>query len=212
MATKDRTSLKGLDGLLAAAAVTLPGEVGEHSVPALLDAARRRADALQADVPEYRHRMNRKLFSMGVPTLALYRTLRDDAGLEQEPALALVDRALTRMYERLLASPVKRAVASGVFRLRVVREGIMRAAEGLDEPDGFSMRRVPSPGAMLAFDVERCPLSEFFARQGASEVGPLICKLDDAIAGILSGVTLERTGTIAAGAKRCDFRYRRTPG
>ena len=33
--------------------------------------------------------------------------------------------------------------------------------------------------------------------------------LDDLIAGYMDGVTLERGGTIAGGASRCDFRYRR---
>ncbi|MEM9454241.1 MAG: L-2-amino-thiazoline-4-carboxylic acid hydrolase [Myxococcota bacterium] len=211
MRADDRSFRKNVEDLLAAAAEIWPGQVGVHSVPVLLDTACRRVTQLRAGAPEHRRRMNRKLFSMGIPTLALYRTLRQDAGFDQEPALELLDRTLHQVYERRLASPVLRKVASGAFRLRVVREGIMRAAESLDEPEGFSMRRVPSPGTLLAFDVERCPLAEFFARHGAPEVGPLICKIDDLVTDALSGVTLERTGTIAAGASRCDFRYRRTP-
>ena len=210
MPADDRSFRKNVEDLLGAAAEVWPGQVGEHSVPVLLDSACRLITELRAGAPDFRRRMNRKLFSMGIPTLALYRALRRDAGLDQEAALGLLDRTLHRVYERRLASPVLRKVASGAFRLRVVRQGIMRAAEGLDEPEGFSMRRVSSPGTLLAFDVERCPLAEFFARHGAPEVGPLICKLDDLVTDALAGVTLERTGTIAAGASRCDFRYRRS--
>ena len=210
MATPDSISRKSLDRLLAAAAHTLEGQVDGLPVPPLLAASRRRAARLLAGAPDFRRRMNRKLFAMGIPTLALYRTLREDAGLDQERALTLVDDALTHLYQGLIASPIKRTVAGQLFRLPVVRNGIMRAAEGLDEPGGFAMHRVTDADAVLAFDVQRCPLSDFFARQGAPEVGPLICKLDDVIVDVLPGVTLERTGTIAAGASRCDFRYRRS--
>lgn len=210
MATEDRLSRKTLDGVIESATHVLPDEVAAASVPALLDATRRRNAELLADAPGYRRRMNRKLFALGVPALALYRTLREDAELPRDQAVALVDRTLIRMYERRLSSPVLRTVASGAFRLKVLRDGIMRAAENLDEPEGFSMRRVPSSDALLAFDVERCPLAKFFAEHEAPEVGPLICKLDDQLAEMLTGVTLERTGTIAAGASRCDFRYRRS--
>jgi hypothetical protein len=155
--------------------------------------------------------MNRELFALGVPVLALYRTLREDAGLPQASAVALVDELLQLAYRRRLASPVRRKLASGAFRLPVLRHVIARAAERSREPGGFVMRRVArAPGELLALDVERCPLAELFAREGAPEVGPLVCKLDDVMVEMLDGVELRRTGTIAAGAKRCDFRYRRS--
>jgi hypothetical protein len=199
-----------LERLLKDAGDVLEGRTGTCSLAEVRTGALRRASELAERAPQFRRKMNRELFALGVPTLALYRTLRDDAGLEQAPAVALVDELLQVAYRRRLVSPVLRTLAGGAFRrLPVLRNTIARMAERSREPGGFVMRKLePGPGELLALDVERCPLAELFAREGAPEVGPLICKLDDVMVEAL-GVELQRTGTIAAGATRCDFRYRR---
>jgi L-2-amino-thiazoline-4-carboxylic acid hydrolase len=206
----DRTA-ELLDRLLCEAGEVPEGRMGGRSLAELRTGALERARELEARAPQFRRRMNRGLFELGIPALALYRTLREDAGVEQAPALVLLDQLLQLAYRRRLASPVLRTLASGAFRLPVLRNAVVRAAERSQEPGGFVMRRVrDAPGELLAFDVERCPLAELFAREGAPEVGPLICKLDDVMVEALHGVELRRTGTIAGGATRCDFRYRRS--
>ena len=200
-----------LERLLQEAGDVLAGRLGDRSLAEIRAGALRRAGELEQQAPRFRRTMNRGLFAVGVPTLALYRTLREDAGHDEATALATVDALLQAAFRRRLAPPLRRTLMSGAFRLPVVRHVVMAMAERSREPGGFEMRSVDrDPDVLLALDVDRCPLAEFFARQGTPEVGPLICRLDDVMVEAIDGVELRRTGTIAAGAARCDFRYRRS--
>lgn len=203
---------QALEQLLADAGdAVLPGRIGDRSRREIRAGALRRASELEQEAPRFRRTMSRELFALGVPVLALYRTLREDAGLAEAAAIELVDALLGAAYRRRLAPPLRRKLLRGAFRLPVLRHVVVAMAERSREPGGFEMHAVErEPGVLLALDVERCPLAEFFARQGTPEVGPLICKLDDVMVEAIDGVELRRTGTIAAGAKRCDFRYRRS--
>lgn len=67
---------------------------------------------------------------------------------------------------------------------------------------------VASPVGVVAFDCLKCPVAEFFASKSASELCvQTFCRLDFPLAETWGG-ELERKGTIAAGAERCDFRWR----
>ena len=66
---------------------------------------------------------------------------------------------------------------------------------------------VASPDGAIAFDCIKCPVAEFFASHDASELCvQTFCRLDFPLAQTWGG-RLERTGTIASGAQRCDFRW-----
>jgi ubiquinone biosynthesis protein len=70
---------------------------------------------------------------------------------------------------------------------------------------------VSSPDGVVAFDCVRCPVAEFFASQNASELCvQTFCRLDFPLAETWGG-QLERSGTIASGAERCDFRWNPQP-
>lgn len=83
----------------------------------------------------------------------------------------------------------------------------------------YEWRDVPSPDGAIAFDCLKCPVAEFFASHDASELCvQTVCRLDFPLAETWGG-QLERSGTIASGAERCDFRWHlreppssRTPG
>jgi ubiquinone biosynthesis protein len=71
----------------------------------------------------------------------------------------------------------------------------------------YQWRDVPSSDGAVAFDCLKCPVAEFFASHNASELCvQTFCRLDFPLAQTWGG-QLERTGTIASGAKRCDFRW-----
>ena len=186
------------------------GAALEARVPTLREFASTRAVELERETPPMRKRMNRGFFALGVPVLALYQVLRAQ-GVAHDSALGEIEALLRAAYAVRLSSPAMRAFAGRMFRLPIVRNAIAGAAERAREPGGFVMRRVESddPNTLLALDVEHCPLAELFARHEVPELGPLICMIDDLMAAALPGVELERTGTIAGGASRCDFRYRR---
>ncbi len=71
----------------------------------------------------------------------------------------------------------------------------------------YQWRDVPSSDGAVAFDCVKCPVAEFFASQGSSELCiQTFCRLDFPLAQTWGG-KLIRTGTIASGAERCDFRW-----
>ena len=71
----------------------------------------------------------------------------------------------------------------------------------------YEWRDVVSPDGAIGFDCLKCPVADFFASHNASELCvQTFCRLDFPLAEIWGG-KLERTGTIASGAQRCDFRW-----
>ena len=71
----------------------------------------------------------------------------------------------------------------------------------------YQWRDVASPDGAIAFDCIKCPVAEFFATHDASELCvQTFCRLDFPLAQTWGG-QLERSGTIASGAPRCDFRW-----
>ena len=72
----------------------------------------------------------------------------------------------------------------------------------------YEWRDVPSADGAIAFDCTKCPVAEFFAKHNASELCvQTFCRLDFPLAEKWGGQLL-RTGTIASGAVRCDFRWK----
>jgi ubiquinone biosynthesis protein len=70
----------------------------------------------------------------------------------------------------------------------------------------YGWRDVMSTDGSIAFDCTKCPVAEFIAKQGASELCvQTFCRLDFPLAEKWGG-HLHRTGTIASGAATCDFR------
>jgi len=78
----------------------------------------------------------------------------------------------------------------------------------------YEWRDISSTDGAIAFDCLKCPVAEFFASHNASELCvQTFCQLDFPLAETWGG-QLERKGTIASGAERCDFRWypRKPPG
>jgi hypothetical protein len=72
----------------------------------------------------------------------------------------------------------------------------------------YEWRDVPTVDGVIAFDCTKCPVAEFFGSHDASELCVQTwCRLDFPLAEKWGG-RLQRTGTIAAGAAKCDFRWR----
>ena len=57
-------------------------------------------------------------------------------------------------------------------------------------------------------DILECGICKLFARHGFSKYASLLCEVDY-ITSTRAGLQLVRTGTIANGAERCDFRFKR---
>ncbi len=79
-------------------------------------------------------------------------------------------------------------------------------------PPSYEWRDIVSSDGAIAFDCVKCPVAEFFASHDASDLCvETFCRLDFPLAEAWGG-QLKRSGTIASGAQRCDFRwYPRSP-
>jgi ubiquinone biosynthesis protein len=75
-------------------------------------------------------------------------------------------------------------------------------------PPSYGWTDVPSADGAIAFDCTKCPVAEFFDAHNNSELCVQTwCRLDFPLAEKWGG-QLQRSGTIASGAARCDFRWR----
>lgn len=79
-------------------------------------------------------------------------------------------------------------------------------------PDGFSVRVLTDKTETLSFgygiDILECGICKLYTKHGLQKYTHLLCEIDH-ITTSLAGLTMHRSGTIALGASKCDFRYER---
>lgn len=74
-------------------------------------------------------------------------------------------------------------------------------------PPSYLWQDDPSEANVVAFSCLRCPVAEYFKSKEMAEFGyNTWCQYDYQLAGLWGG-KLELTGTIAGGAKACDFKW-----
>ncbi|WP_437600158.1 L-2-amino-thiazoline-4-carboxylic acid hydrolase [Sorangium sp. So ce590] len=174
-------------------------ELGEECAAELHTRAKERYLALEATIPQFGSSMDRKLFELGPPVLAIYQALLHDLGVDREPALRLAEDMLLAFYRKQLhRSPLLGAAMDIVFRLKPARR-LRRRSMLAGEPGAFRFGR--------ASDVRECPLVTFARRHGVPEVVPMICRLDDLKVKELHGIEAHRAGTLGTGAGCRGFRY-----
>lgn len=180
--------------------------LGEAGAARLRSLAWARFYALAPEAPRFRERMNRNLFVLTVPLLALYQALRQGLGVERAEALRLAEDMLHAAYRERM-NPVLLAAMNVTYQVAPIRRVFLRRIETTQEPGGFEFEVPKDADAVIALDVRVCPIARFAEEHGAPEIVPLICRIDDLVASKLTGLRLERTGTIGTGASYCDFRY-----
>ena len=182
---------------------------GSFEAARLVGLVQARYDELYPSRPRFSSRaVQAHLEHRILPTLALYQTLRDvaptqQAALEETGTLL---RASTEQRRRLFALLGKLPDPYAAFRL--LAKPFARA--GFPE-EGWHIDWVENSDSQVAFDIrDRCPYRDTYVALGAPELAPQHCTLDDWLYEPLSRwVRFERTGTLAQGCDRCDFRYRR---
>jgi len=116
-----------------------------------------------------------------------------------ERAYDLFPRSLLRLYGRLSFTRHSlwkaRVMALESQKRRYAGDWVYSFVEGDGEEFDYGL------------DFEECGIGKFFQAQGAEEFAPSMCRLDF-IASDWLGWGLVRTGTIAEGAEKCDFRYK----
>jgi hypothetical protein len=109
------------------------------------------------------------------------------------PAPGWLVRLLIRLAGPLLLRPMRQAARESVEQRRQ-GEFVFAMVDRREDTD-------------FGFDILECAVCDAFAKQGALDVVPYICALDDKASDAL-GLGLRRSGTIALGSDRCDFRYK----
>lgn len=73
---------------------------------------------------------------------------------------------------------------------------------------GFKVSWIENSSRSLAFDVTRCLYVDLFEKYDVRDIAPIFCEIDDLwYAPLAPRIGWCRTGTIAEGADRCDFKF-----
>ena len=141
--------------------------------------------------------------------LALYRVLQP-RGLSDDEIGDLVYRVaeewvtssprwIGRVQVLLIKTPL----------LRMIFGRISRQSQQRKYPGDFVVHFVPGDGRNFDFglDFTGCAIHQFFQAEQAGHFAKYMCRIDYLTTGY-KGIELIRTGTIANGADKCDFRYR----
>ncbi len=78
--------------------------------------------------------------------------------------------------------------------------------------DGFVAKIITDKnetfGLGYGFDILECGICKLFKKHNYQKYSSILCEVDE-ITSSLAGLKLIRTGTIALGAKKCDFRFKK---
>lgn len=78
-------------------------------------------------------------------------------------------------------------------------------------PDGFLARIITDKhetyGLGYGIDILECGICKLFKKHQMERFAPILCEVDQITSG-MAGLDLIRTGTIANGAQKCDFRFK----
>ena len=181
---------------------TLVAELGAAEADAVLAAAAAAIPPLVVALPALPpRRVEAARFLSAVAWLAgVYRALRSH-GLPPARAGALVVAASRAALGRV-PGPFRRLYRWRFFRPRIF-QAFSASIFGDGAPGDFQGLRIE--GA-YGVDYTGCLIRTWLAGHDLSDFAPWVCILDDVMSDVF-GLGLERTGTLAHGASRCDFRF-----
>lgn len=108
---------------------------------------------------------------------------------------------LKRLPVKILRSPL------GKLLIRFME----RKTTKLGHPDGFRVKLLTDPaqtyGLGYGMDILDCGICKLFNKHGAGKYATILCEVDK-LTSSLAGLEMVRSGTIANGAKCCDFRWK----
>ena len=108
---------------------------------------------------------------------------------------------LKRLPARLVSSPL-RPLLSALMQRKMGKKG---------HPDGFLVQIITRPeethGLKFGFDILECGICHLFQKHHAGQYASILCEVDY-LTSSLAGLELIRSGTLATGASKCDFRFK----
>lgn len=143
--------------------------------------------------------------------LAVYRTCQAQGRSAEETGELVyeIGRAFLGSYPAILKSMFGRMNFSSRY-LNRLREGAAESHQRQYAED-YVYDFIPGDGITFDYGVDylECASCKFLAKQGAPELAPYLCPVDILYSEAL-GWGLMRTTTLAEGADRCDFRFKKS--
>jgi hypothetical protein len=101
----------------------------------------------------------------------------------------------------------------GTWVSEILLPAFNKRVSQLAHPDGFKVKILTDPketfGLGYGFDILECGICKQFTKHHYQHYANILCDVDYVTSG-LAGLELIRSGTIANGASKCDFRFKRT--
>jgi hypothetical protein len=209
--SRKRRLLRDFDRMVSRVRGVLVSPYGEEQTDALIGAVRREYESLLPQLPYVGGKQPYTQFIIGTAwSLAIYRVLR-----AQGETLEAVGRLIYEMdWAYLKAYPrfLRRLFGSATFSRRHIRR-LRQGAAKLQErryPGNYVYTFVEGDGETFDYGVDyvECAACTFLQRQGTPELGPYLCAADAVYSELLNW-GLIRNQTLAEGADRCDFRFKK---
>ena len=186
------------------------GRFTQAEVALLLDQSWHDFDEIGPDVsvlPTFGSRMNVRLAAL---TLSMLRNLANH-GIERRYAIELIGDTCWKVYRywghvgRFLGRLTRRHPIKDRDPRRITPAGDWVMSFPFNPP-GYHARYVDTEGG-LGFNVIRCPVAEYFHKNGSEDLAVNTwCMLDYPLAEMI-GLRLVRTRTLASCDPYCDFRW-----
>ena len=142
--------------------------------------------------------------------LAMYRVLQQHGGTVEEAGQLVYDASLA--YLQAVPGFARRFLGFMSFSPRYMKRLEKRAAESQVRKyvGDYVFTYVEGDGISFDYGVDytECASCKFLRAQGAFEVAPYLCAADQLYSELL-GWGLVRTMTLAEGAEKCDFRFKK---
>ena len=209
--SRKRKLLKEFDKTLGRIGGLFVSRYGEDATGVMLKEARQEYEALIPQLPYIGGRQPFTQFLISTAWfLSMYRVLqRRGATVEEVGTLCYqASEAYLRAYPRFMG----RFLGFMTFSPRYLRRVRKRAIEShaRQYPGDYVYDYVEGDGETFDYGVDytECGSVKFLAEQGVPELAPYLCPADILYSETL-GWGLKRTMTLAEGAGRCDFRFKK---
>ncbi len=104
------------------------------------------------------------------------------------------------------------ATLTNTWLANIFLKGLAKKISQKAHQDGFVAKIITDKnetfGFGYGFDILECGICKLFKKHNYEKYSSILCEVDE-ITSSLAGLKLIRTGTIALGAKKCDFRFKK---
>lgn len=118
-------------------------------------------------------------------------------------------RPKNKLHKLLKKLPAKLV---NTWLANAVTKSLNKKVSKNSRPDGFIANiitdKAQTYGLGYGIDILECGICKLFTKHNFQKYSSILCEVDEITSG-LAGLQLIRTGTIALGAMKCDFRFKK---